>query len=134
MKLVPLSRGLFAQVDDDDYDRVISKKWSARPASKRQTMMYAVTNFKEHGAWRQIELQRFIMRPAPDRVVIFLDYNGLNCQRDNLRVVSTQEAARHRRVRSDCSSGLKGVFEDPKTGRWCARIVVNGVPEVIGHF
>jgi hypothetical protein len=97
--------------------------------------MYAVTNVKkDDGRWGQIMMHQLLMQPGSNERVIFLDYNGLNCRKENLRVVSLSEACRHHRVRSDCKSGYKVLAYDPKRRRWLARIVFGNEIVELGTF
>jgi hypothetical protein len=53
------------------------------------------------------------MQPGPGQEVIFLNHDRLDSRRENLRVVSKEDARRHHRVRRDSKSGVKGVRFNP---------------------
>jgi hypothetical protein len=57
---------------------------------------------------------------------IFLNHDRLDCRRENLKVVSKEEARRHHRVRSDSKSGVKGVRYNPESDSWSAYVYRHG--------
>jgi hypothetical protein len=62
------------------------------------------------------------MQPGPGQEVIFLNHDRLDCRRENLRVVSKEDARRHHRVRRDSKSGVKGVRYNAGTDSWSAYV------------
>lgn len=52
----------------------------------------------------------------------------------NLRASSNSENQWNTAIRSSSSSGFKGVRRNGKTGRWMARITVNGDRKYLGNF
>src|SRR5262245_34991761 len=97
MKRIPLSRGLYALVDDSDYDQLRPFKWSVKPGASNSR--YAVTNIRiegtpkagSHRRWKQVALHRMLLQPPADREVVFLNFDGLDCRRSILKVVSKSE-------------------------------------------
>ncbi len=132
MRRIRLSRGLFATVDDEDYPKLVGFKWSVKPSEHGG--MYAVTNIKENGRWHQELMHRKIMGNPPGKDVIFLDYDGLNCRKKNLRIVDAVESRRHHRVRRDSYTQIKGVALNLEEGSWSPIIVVNSTPKNLGEF
>jgi hypothetical protein len=134
MRTIRLSRpGLYALVDDEDYDDLLAYKWSVKP-SKDGSHVYAVTNIKEPGVgWSQVKMSTMIMEPPADHVVIFKNHWGLDCRRRNLLVLPQNEVQRFHRVRRDSASETKGVSFGP-SARWSARILVDGQPVNVGTF
>jgi hypothetical protein len=73
--------------------------------------------------------------PAPKGFeTIFLNHDRLDCRRENLMVVSKEDARRHHRVRSDSETGIKGVRYDRYDRTWSAYICRNGTYHNIGTF
>jgi hypothetical protein len=62
------------------------------------------------------------MRPPEGHEVIFLNHDRLDCRRENLKVVTRENARRHHRVRSDSKSGIKGVRYNPENDTWSAYV------------
>lgn len=115
MKLVPLTRGLFAQVDDEDYDFLMQWKWYAL---KGNNTYYAVRNSKKGDVGylyhkRSIfYMHRVILGIADNKIEgDHIDHNGLNCQRINLRKCTRIENLRNKSViKKKTSSKYLGVF------------------------
>jgi AP2 domain len=131
MKLIPLTQGKFALVDDEDYDYLMQWKWQARKSTYSDTW-YALSH--ERGSHKSILMHRIILR-APNGVrVDHRDRIGLNNQRLNLRLASSNENARNTGMRSHNKSGFKGVSWDKRKGKFQAQIRVNGKTISLGYF
>ena len=61
---------------------------------------------------RQESMHRMIMGNPPERDVIFLNYDGLDCRKRNLRVVDVVESRRHHRVRRETVGRNRDGFGD----------------------
>lgn len=128
MKQIPLSQGLFALVDDEDFEYLNQFKWSAVKDGKTY---YAVRNFTMSKNKRVfIKMHRLILGLTnPEIQGDHIDHNGLNNQRCNLRACINLENQRNRRKRENAKSKYKGVYEGKKGKKgitWRARIWVNG--------
>ena len=128
MREIPLSRGLVALVDDDDYDRVTAVgKWYANPNHRT---FYARKNFWRQGRYIAVLMHSLITGwPSPDHV----NGNGLDNQRHNLRPATSSQNSQNRRMRSDNTSGFKGVYLRDR-GRWVASIWTAGKNRHLGLF
>jgi hypothetical protein len=88
MKRVPLSKGLFALVDDEDYERVMEHKWYASFEGRDGLKVYAVRAAKKHehgyrpGKKTKIRMHRWIldMPPGSLHCDIVVDHVGLECR------------------------------------------------------
>lgn len=83
MKQIALSKGQFALVDDDDYDRLNLVKWSANNTGSN---WYAV---RRKGIGFE-HMPRVIMNVPNNVHVYHLDGDGLNNRKSNLVVVTKQ--------------------------------------------
>lgn len=110
MKFVPLSRGLVARVDDQDFDRVSRFKWYARPSNRN---WYAVT--MQGNPRRSIFLHHFILGTVER--IDHRDNNGLNNQRENLRKANRCQNGQNRRYQIH-SSKFKGVSWCKGSKKW----------------
>jgi hypothetical protein len=125
MKTIPLSQGQVALVDDADFELLNDFKWSYRP-ERNGAQDYAVRHKKVNGKDRLAYLHREIL-PAPEgHEVIFLNHDRLDCRRENLKIVSKEEARQHHRVRRDSKSGIKGVRYNADTDTWSAFVYRSG--------
>jgi hypothetical protein len=77
--------GLFAEVDDDDLGRCEKHRWYPLVVKGSRTI-YARTAI----GGRTVYLHRFIMNAGQGEEIDHRDGAGLNCRRDNLRVVTHQ--------------------------------------------
>ena len=77
---------LTALIDEQDLERVMSHGWFAE---KRKYTYYASTGFRLNGKTIHVRLHRFILGITDRKVLIdHVDRNGLNCTRQNLRIVT----------------------------------------------
>jgi hypothetical protein len=130
MKIIALSRGMEARVDDADYPSLARHKWSARPTG-RHTKTYYAYRISTDGT---ILMHRFIMGLGPHdkEKVDHRDNDGLNNQRDNLRVATNSQNGANRRPNRNAASRYKGVIR--RGNRWRARITIDQKQRIIGNF
>lgn len=133
MKRVPLSQGQFATVDDEDYPLVSEFRWCYR-SNKDGTQGYAVRHHKVEGKDRLLYLHRQLMPTGKNQEAIFLNHDRLDCRKENLKVVSHEEARWHHRVRKDSKSGVKGVRYLPETDLWAAYVYRHGHCYPVGTY
>jgi len=133
MQDIPLSQGQIVIVDDADYELLSDFRWCYRP-ERDGRQGYAVRHIKVDGKDRLCYLHRQLMQPPPGHEVIFLNHDKLDCRRDNLKVVTKEEARRHHRVRSDSKSGVKGVSYNPDGESWSAQVYRYGHCHHIGRY
>lgn len=131
MKEVELTRGYKAQVDDEDYERVMQFKWHAHPGNNTFYAMRYVPDTGENQL-----MHRFILglTSSDARVDHSPDPSGLNNQRNNLRIATCQDNNYNRRLNSDNTSGFKGVTWNKASQRWRATIKVNRRKLHLGYF
>lgn len=135
MKLIPLTQGKFAQVDDDDFERVSQFKWGLADYSKKRCKngtQYAHRTVRLNGKKTTQRMHQFIMGTGS----VWIDHkdgNGLNNQKANLRQSSRYQNLQNQKVREH-SSRFKGVTWCSKTKKWRARIHAFGKAMNIGFF
>ena len=134
MKLIPLTQGQFAIVDDDEFEYISRFNWHSIRSSARNVWYAARTGRSSSGKEVRIPIQREIMRLSieDERVIDHKDGNGLNNQKCNLRICTVQDNARNRP--SWGKSKYKGVTRRASTGKWIARICINYESVYIGIF
>jgi len=118
---IPLSQGLVALVDDEDYERVVAAgKWSA---AVRGNTAYARRNVRHpDGRQSTVFLHAFLTGYA---VTDHIDGDGLNNTRANLREATNAENSRNARLSRSNSSGFKGVAWHKRAQKWQAKIRVD---------
>jgi len=130
MKSIPLSQGLFAIVDDDDYERLSQFKWHA---SKEGDTWYAARK-NPGGVPSTIKMHREILGSAVNVIVDHRDLNGLNNVRTNLRECTKSDNMCNRGANRNNTSGFKGVCWDKQTSKWLAQITKDGKRKCLGRF
>jgi hypothetical protein len=126
MKVISLSQGLYAKVSDADYERVFNfGKWYA---VKNKYTFYAATMI----GTRVLFMHSLLMGSIGN--VDHIDRDGLNNQKENLRVVTASQNMANKRTPRNNSSGYKGVSLFSATGKWHAQIGVNKKRLHLGFF
>lgn len=130
-KQILLSRGLFATVDDADYDWLSQWKWSAMQVSKAHTSrFYAVRMTRKGeviGSPKMILMHRTITDAPRGMVVDHLDNNGLNNVRANVRACTQSENMMNSVGHRNGSSQYKGVWFHKQNGNWCSQFRNKGL-------
>lgn len=129
-KRVPLTRGFETTVSDRDFERVTARKWYAHRYGNGQT--YAARKAK--GAGGLTLLHRWLVDAPKGAVVDHVDGNPLNNQRRNLRVCTQQENTWNRVASKRSASGVKGVSQCARTGKWRAFIRRDRKNVALGTF
>ena len=117
---VPLSRGLYALVDEADFDHVMQWRWYARPALQARRNFYVYRTLS--GAKpKTLYLHRFLVDAERGFEVDHINGNGLDNRRDNLRKCSKSLNNANRKA-TLAASGYRGVYPQAGGPRWAARI------------
>jgi len=114
-RLIPLTQGQFAIVDEEDFDRLSQFKWYA---FKRPNTFYARRVVGYSSKWQSIYelMQHTVLRSRA--MNDHKDRNGLNNCKDNLRPCTIVQNAGNSGMRPNNSSGFKGVSDSGRrTGR-----------------
>lgn len=130
MKFIKLTQGFFAMIDDEDFERVNSINWFAKPGHKT---FYAMAGIIKNGKHTTILLHTFILG-GKFLKVDHKDGNGLNCQKQNLRYAERHQNQRNRSVNSNSASGLKGVKFSRRRNDFQARISYWGLRIGLGYY
>lgn len=117
-KEIPLTRGKFALVDDEDYPELSKHKWRVSGEG------YALRSVKTGGKSRDIFMHRVLLNPPPGFEGDHIDRNRLNNTRTNLRVATraqnaanTSRRGKFRGVRS-AGNHWKAVMDGRIVGRY----------------
>lgn len=129
MKLIPLTKGLYATVDDEDYEYLSKFNWCANKGAKHKTY-YAVRGTRKQGKYRRIFMHRVIAQARTGETVDHRNHNTLDNQRENLRVGTQALNLLNRLPAKDGKSRYKGVSFYTPTLQWVA--VFRG--QHIGYF
>ena len=136
MKLIPLTQGKFAMVDDDDFDFLNQWKWNAG-LKKSTNTYYASRNqrtVKKNARQETIRMHRVIMNAGKGQIVDHRDGNTLNNQKNNLRFCTNGQNSANRRARENKLSRFLGVHYQKDNKNWLAQIRVNKKTTHLGCF
>jgi hypothetical protein len=130
MKTIPLTKGYVALVSDEDFERVNAYKWCAKVDPHT---VYAIRSLRlEDGKRTTIKMHRFIAGVTNPQIdVDHKDHNGLNNQRENLRVC-TRAQNHGNRKKTRGTATFKGVTWDRE--KWLAGIRINRKRQYLGRF
>ena len=131
MRLIPLTCGQQAMVDDDDYERITQHRWQAvlSPRKTRADVYYAVTSLNK----KSVSMHKFIIGSVANGFQIdHKDCNPLNNQKANLRLATASQQGANRRVISGL--GFKGVARGSNHYPYYSYICVQGQSIFLGRF
>jgi hypothetical protein len=94
MKEIKLTRGLFAKVDDEDYDFLMQWKWFALQCT-RNTFTAARTD-RTDGIQRKVTMSRVIMNTTSDMLCDHINHDTLDNRKINLRNCTKSENCKNR--------------------------------------
>lgn len=128
-KIIPLTKGKFAIVDDADFDWLNQYKWCAHE-NRKGGECYA-TSYINH---KNVKMHRLIMG-ATGRwdIIDHIDHNTLNNQRHNLRHATQKQNNQNRKSKGK-TSNYRGVSWYTKDKRWVAKIGHGENQKTLGWF
>lgn len=134
MKLIELTQGRVAIVDNEDFAWLSKWKWHCTRIGKigyaarntfgpnRRTIRMHVVIMKRHKRWKR------------GKEVDHIDTCGCNNRKVNLRLATRNEQGANGGLQSNNTSGVTGVNWDKASGKWRAQIRVNGKQIHLGRF
>jgi hypothetical protein len=132
VKRVQLTRGFYALVNDEDFEKVNQHNWCATP--KRYTWV-ACRSVWYDGRNHMVYMHRVITGAVHGELVDHINGNGLDNQRHNLRICTkAQNNQNRRRAQSTNTSGYRGVFYEKNIRKWRAQISMDNKNIHLGVF
>jgi hypothetical protein len=136
MKLIKLSQGQFAKVDDCWFERLNQHKWCARynPSTDSYYAQRTIYPGGRKGA-TTIQMHREILGflPRDGKQCDHRNGDTLDNQVLNLRDGSDGNNEKNRARNKNNTSGLKGVSWRKQANKWIAQIQNNGKKEFLGY-
>lgn len=127
MKEIEICGGAKAQVDDDDYDRLVKIKWYL-------CCGYAVNRSRgANGVIKWTRMHRVVNNTPDGMYTDHIDGNKLNNQKENLRTC-TKRQNNMNKTKNNNKTGYKGVWYEQKSGKYMATITINRKQRTIGRF
>lgn len=130
---INLTQEKSALVDDGDFEYLNQWKWYA---SKSKRTFYAKRNLYINGKYTTIKMHRELLRlKKEDKIQVdHKDGNGLNNQKNNLRICTQNENQHNSRKRYDNTSEYKGVSWHKRDKKWFAQICFQNKNLFLGYF
>jgi len=129
-RAIPLTKGLYAIVDEKDYEYL--NQWNWNVISKRRTVFYA-TRDRNLG---EALMHRLILKARKNQIIDHINGNGLDNRKCNLRICLHWQNV--------CNSGraairngtrrFKGVYWNKRLKKWTAAIGVENKQFWLGTF
>ncbi len=133
MKQIPLTKGKFAIVDDEDYDFLMQWKWHFNKGYARRRQYICTIGGKEIA--EDVTMHSVINKTPDDMWTDHRDLDKLNNQKYNLRNATPLNNVWNREKQSTKSSSkYKGVSWHKGNKSWQARIKAHGKQISLGSF
>ena len=133
MKELRLSNGMFAKVDDEDYDWLSKTKWQVYRV-KKTDLYYARHEYRENGISKHINMHRYIYEKYNKHCPPLIDHadrDGLNNTKINLRECDWGLNHHNAKKRKEgCLIGVNKAGEN----RFRARIMKNKKSKHLVYF
>lgn len=134
MKQISLTQGKVALVDDDIYELIKNQKWCA---NRLGNTYYALRNSSRkddpEGKQHPIFLHWLVVgEPLKGFEVDHKDGNGLNNQRNNLKIVTRRKNQQNRIEHR--KGQLSGCYYNKDRKKWQAQITINGIHKGLGRY
>lgn len=131
-RLIRLTKGLFATINSDNFERVNKFKWHAEEGDNT---FYATRSIYNNGKKTTMPLHRFILGITDPKIQIdHKNRNGLICTRENMRIATNQQNACNQVGSKNSTSHYKGVYYNKEKHKFTAQIKVDYKSRYIGHF
>ncbi len=127
MPEIPLTQGMVAVVDQEDYASLNQRKWYVLKVEK---LCYAVRSVKGG----VVLMHRQLLNVTQGKEIDHKDGDGLNNCRSNLRTCNHQQNHYNLRNRLNTSSIYKGVSWDKDKHKWRASLKAEGKIKHLGRF
>ncbi len=130
MKEIQLTRGKYAKIDKEDFDKVSKYSWHFNKNG------YAIRNVRSEGRNGGEYMHRFIMglKRGDKRYVDHANGDGLDNRKNNLRICTKTQNQQNQKPRHTKVSKYKGVGFYKRDQKWRARIIVNKKDMELGKF
>ena len=136
MKIIHLTQGKEALVDDDDYARLSAYKWQFNTKNKNghgyaQRSQHVKLGYKKYTN-KTVYMHREIL--VTDLEVDHINGNTLDNRKQNLRPVNRILQTRNTSSRRNSTSKYVGVHLHRLTGKWRSQIKISGKRVDLGLF
>jgi len=128
---IPLTRGYYAHIDEEDYHLIKDFKWLA--FNGRNTMYAARQTRDTKGKCKTIFMHRIILSTPEGLYTDHIDGNGLNNTRANLRMATAIQNSTNK-IKKWGNCIYRGIVYLKKENKYKAKIMHNRKEIHIGRF
>jgi len=125
-KLIYLTKGRVAVVDEEDFEELSKHKWCVSTG-------YAVRRLVTNGIPQLLLMHRVIMNASKGQEIDHINGDRLDNRKANLRFVTRQQNIFNKKPQGKTSK-YKGVYFRKSWGKWIAQISINKKKQHIGVF
>lgn len=129
-RLITLTQGKYAVVDEDDYEKLSKHKWFA---TKDKKTFYARRMMVGAQGRRMVMMHRVILNYYGKMQIDHINGNGLDNRKENIRICTPSQNQRNRNKSANKTSIYKGVSRT-KYGTWHAYFRYNGKQINLGAY
>jgi hypothetical protein len=129
MKLIPLTRGKFAMIDDEDFENISKSKWYAHLGDFKYRIVYYAYGYRNN---KDISMHQHLLDSKPGEYIDHIDGNGLNNQRSNLRIITNRGNQQNLHYKK--ASKYPGVSWHKSSRKWSPKIQINGTRKHLGTY
>lgn len=136
MKLIPLTKGQFAKVDDSDFNKFGHLTWRAEWAPGTKSF-YAVRSLPRDadGNNKNERMHRMILGLTDSRIKAdHINHDTLDNQRHNLRPCTQAQNGANRKNQANNTSGFRGVYWNKRSNKWQAQLRFKGKRMSLGYY
>lgn len=134
MKLIKLTLGKYAIVDDKDYDSLNQWHWYCNAQGYAVRKPYIKGSGRKNQKSLSIRMHVLVNQTPEGFETDHVNRNRLDNRRENLRTVTSSENKFNTKIRMDNVSGVKGVFWENYTKKWKATIQANYKSISLGRY
>lgn len=134
---IPLEKDFIVLIDEIDIDLMnLSWRIEITHTGNKYVRQHKITNGKQHRIHlHRVILERILNRPLLEsEKVDHINGNGLDNSRGNIRLATTLENSRNRKVNNLSVSKYKGVGYRKDNGLFRVRIQINGKRIHLGNY
>jgi DUF4097 and DUF4098 domain-containing protein YvlB len=128
MRIIPLTKGKLAIVDDNDYDWAMQWKWQVSSEG------YAVRSAHDIKYGKKVRMHRALVNAPDGFEVDHINGNRLDNRRQNLRICTHKDNQRNMSKKRGASSIYKGVHWNSRDKRWIVKIKTNEKQVCVGRY
>lgn len=117
MKKIPLTRGKYALVDNEDFEYLNQWKWYCNSGRACRTVSLPGDCAKKRNR-KVVYMHRLIMNDPKNMEVDHINSDPLDNRKSNLRICKMSDNKKNRLLNKNNKSGYKGVSWNERLGKW----------------